>query len=59
MKIGSNVVFQEKEYTIVWLYNNGKCEIKARDASGEIKLVSLSELQVSKKTPDSGNLMFS
>ncbi|WP_172463494.1 hypothetical protein [Priestia endophytica] len=58
MNIGSNVVFQEREYTIIWLYNNGNCEIKVQDVSGEVKLVPVSDLKVSKKSI-SGNSMFS
>ena len=48
MKIGCNVIFQEKNYTVLWLYNNSTCEIKEQDSLGKVKLVSLSELKVLK-----------
>ncbi|WP_192885604.1 hypothetical protein [Priestia megaterium] len=49
MKVGCNVIFEEKNYTVLWLYNNGTCEIKEQDSLGKVKLVSLSELKVLKK----------
>jgi len=49
VKVGCNVIFEEKNYTILWLYNNGTCEIKEQDSLGKVKLVSLSELKVLKK----------
>ncbi|MBQ4870523.1 hypothetical protein IHQ11_29420 [Priestia megaterium] len=49
MKIGCNVIFKEKNYTVLWLYNNGTCEIKEEDSLGKVKLVSLSEIKVLKK----------
>jgi len=48
LQIGCNVIFQEKNYTVLWLYNNGTCEIKEQDSLGKVKLVSLSELKVLK-----------
>ena len=48
MKIGCNVIFQEKNYTFLWLYNNGIGEVKEQDSLGKVKLVSLSELKVLK-----------
>ncbi|SFH65324.1 hypothetical protein SAMN04487776_1605 [Priestia megaterium] len=58
MKIGCNVIFQEKNYTVLWLYNNSTCEIKEQDSLGKVKLVSVSELKVLKKTSALSNLMF-
>lgn len=49
MEIGCNVIFKGKDYTVLWLYNNGTCEIKEQDSLGKVKLVSLSELKVLKK----------
>jgi len=49
VKIGCNVIFKEKNYTVLWLYNNGTCEIKEQDSLGKVKLVSLSEIKVLKK----------
>jgi hypothetical protein len=46
VKIGCNVIFDEKNYTVLWLYNNGTCEIKEQGSLGKVKLVSLSELKV-------------
>ena len=50
MKIGTYVVFNGENYTIRWLYDNGKCEIKKQDGSRQVELVSLSELEVIGKT---------
>jgi len=49
MKIGCHVIYKGKDYTVLWLYNNGTCEIKEQDSLGKVKLVSLSELEVFKK----------
>ena len=46
MRIGTNVIFNGENYTIRWLYNNGKCEIKKQNGSRQVELVSLSELEV-------------
>jgi hypothetical protein len=58
VKIGCNVIFDEKNYTVLWLYNNGTCEIKEQGSLGKVKLVSLSELKVLKKTSVFSNPMF-
>jgi len=50
VKIGCNVIFKEKNYTVLWLYNNGTCEIKEQASLGKVKLVSISKLKVLKKT---------
>jgi hypothetical protein len=50
MRIGTNVIFNGENYTIRWLYNNGKCEIKKQNGSRQVELVSLSELEVIGKT---------
>jgi hypothetical protein len=42
----------------LWLYNNGAGEIKEQDSLGKVKLVSLSELKVLKKTSVFSNPMF-
>jgi len=42
----------------LWLYNNDTCEIKGQDSLGTVKLVSLSEFKVLKKTSVFSNLMF-
>ncbi|WP_182007176.1 hypothetical protein [Priestia aryabhattai] len=49
MKIGCHVIFKEKDYIVLWIYNNGTCEIKEQDSLGKVKLVSLSELEVHKE----------
>ena len=46
MKIGTNVIFNEENYTIKWIYDNGNCEIKKQNGIGQIELVSLSELEI-------------
>jgi len=46
MEIGTNVIFNGEDYTIRWLYDNGKCEIKKQDGLKEVKLVSLSDLEI-------------
>ncbi|WP_169907831.1 hypothetical protein [Priestia abyssalis] len=50
MKIGTNVIFKGKNYTVRWLYDNGTCEIKKQDALGKVELVSFSELKIFEKT---------
>jgi hypothetical protein len=50
MKIGTNVIFNEENYTVRWIYDNGNCEIKKRDGLGQVELVSLSELEIFEKT---------
>lgn len=45
MTIGSTVIFREEKYTVMWLYDNGTCEIKKKNALGKVELVSLSELK--------------
>lgn len=44
MTIGSTVIFREEKYTVMWLYDNGTCEIK-KNSLGKVELVSLSELK--------------
>ena len=46
MEIGTNVIFNGEDYTIRWLYDNGKCEIKKQDGLKEVELVLLSELEI-------------
>ena len=46
MKIGTNVIFNEENYKVRWLYDNGNCEIKKQDELGQVELVSLSELEI-------------
>ena len=58
MKIGCNAIFKEKNYTVLWLYNNSTCAIKEQYSLGKVKLVSLSELKVLKKTSVFSNPMF-
>ena len=50
MGIGTNVIFNGEDYTIRWLYDNGKCEIKKLDGLKEVKLVSLSDIETTGKT---------
>ena len=50
MKIGTKVIFNEENYTVRWLYNNGNCEIKKQDRLGQVELVSLSELEIFEET---------
>lgn len=50
MKIGTNVIFNEENYTVRWLYDNGNCEIKKQDGLEQVELVSLSELEIFAKT---------
>jgi len=52
MKIGTNVIFNEENYTVRWLYDNGNCEIKKQDGLGQVELVSLSELKLFEKTTE-------
>ena len=52
MKIGTNVTFNDENYTVRWLYDNGNCEIKKQDGLGQVELVSLSELKVFEKTTE-------
>lgn len=49
MNVGCNVIFPEKNYTVLWLYNNGTCEIKEQNSLGNVKLVSVSEFKALKK----------
>ncbi|MGG0552593.1 hypothetical protein ABEY55_08390 [Priestia aryabhattai] len=49
MKIGCHVIFKEKDYIVLWVYNNGTCEIKEQDLLGKVNLVSLSDLEVHKE----------
>ena len=46
MEIGTNVIFHGEDYTIRWIYDNGKCEIKKQDGLKEVELVLLSELEI-------------
>lgn len=46
MKIGSIVRFEKEDYTVLWVYSNGKCEIQKNDRIAIIKLVSSSELHI-------------
>ena len=46
MEIGTNVIFNGEDYTIRWIYDNGKCEIKKQDGLKEVELVLLSELEI-------------
>jgi hypothetical protein len=48
--IGSTVVFRGEMYKVMWLYDNGTCEIKKKDSLGQVELVSLSDLKVFEKT---------
>ena len=50
MKIGTNVIFNEENYTVRWLYDNGNCEIKKQDRLEQVELVSLSELEIFEET---------
>ena len=50
MNIGTNVIFNEENYTIKWIYDNGNCEIIRQNGLGQIELVSLSELETFEKT---------
>ena len=50
LEIGTNVIFNGEDYTIRWLYDNGKCEIKKQDGLRQVQLVSLSELEVIENT---------
>jgi len=50
MEIGTNVIFNGEDYTIRWLYDNGKCEIKKLDGLKEVKLVLLSDIETTGKT---------
>ena len=52
MKIGTNVIFNEENYTVRWLYDNGNCEIKKQDRLEKVELVSLSELKILEKTTE-------
>lgn len=49
MKIGTNVIFNGKIYSIRWLYDNGNCEIQRIDGLGEVELVSVDELEILEK----------
>jgi hypothetical protein len=46
MTIGSTVIFKGEKYKVIWLYNNGTCEIKKNDSLGQVELVRLSELKI-------------
>ena len=50
MDIGSTVIFKGKNYKVIWLYDNGTCEIKKNDSLGQVELVQLSELKIFEKT---------
>lgn len=50
MAIGSTVIFKEEKYKVIWLYDNGTCEIKKKDSLGQVELVRLSELKIVEKT---------
>ena len=50
MKIGTNVTFNDENYTVTWLYDNGNCEIEKQDRLGQVELVSLSELEIFEET---------
>ncbi|MBZ5751324.1 hypothetical protein [Metabacillus rhizolycopersici] len=49
MAIGSTVIFRNEKYKIIWLYDNGTCEIKKNDSLGQVELVRLSELKIFEK----------
>jgi len=46
MAIGSTVIFKGERYKVIWLYDNGNCEIKKKDSLGQVKLVRISELKI-------------
>ena len=50
MAIGSTVRFKDEKYKVIWLYDNGTCEIKKNDSLSQVELVRLSELKIFKKT---------
>ena len=52
MAIGSTVIFKGEKYKVIWLYDNGTCEIKKKDSLGQVELVQLSELKIFEKTID-------
>lgn len=37
-------MFKGEEYKVIWIYNNGTCEIKKNDPVGKVELVKYSEL---------------
>lgn len=43
MKVGSKVLYQGEQWEVLFLYDNGYCEIK-RGFMGRVELVSKSEL---------------
>ncbi|MBZ5752746.1 hypothetical protein [Metabacillus rhizolycopersici] len=49
MAIGSSVMFKGEKYKIIWLYDNGTCEIKKKDSLGQVELVKISELKTFEK----------
>ncbi|MBZ5751323.1 hypothetical protein [Metabacillus rhizolycopersici] len=50
MAIGSTVIFKGEKYKVIWLYDNGTCEIKKNDSLGQVELVRLSQLKTFEKT---------
>lgn len=49
MTIGDIVVYKGNKYQILWIYDNGQCEIKKADSLNEVVIASISELQIHKQ----------
>jgi hypothetical protein len=46
VQIGDAVMFNEEEYNVIWIYNNGNCEIRKKGPNRKVELVALSKLDV-------------
>ncbi len=46
VQIGDTVMFNEEEYSVIWIYNNGNCEIRKKGPNRKVELVALSKLDV-------------
>jgi hypothetical protein len=46
VKNGNTVIFKGEEYKVIWIYNNGTCEIQKNDRGGKVELVAFSELTI-------------
>lgn len=44
MKVGNKVIYDSEIYTIIYIYNNGYCEIRNKNHEFEVLCVKLSDL---------------
>lgn len=44
MAVGDIVIYKGNEYQILWVYDNGQCEIKKINSINEVIIAPISEL---------------